>query len=164
LEAWASLILGGAGAFLAWKYAPLDQRIAAAGDYQALSGALAGIVFAGFALVVGLMTDRYVLQLSKTNEGVPGFLSPFLVGTGIQIFSLLLAVTYRAAAKSLQGVWEPLTFGLSTIVFLYAALDVISLARTVYAHAVTKADLAEIEDLQRHAASLQLRRQKPGSS
>lgn len=158
LEALAALVLGIGGGVLAARFTVTDQRMAAAGDFQALSGALAGIVFAGFALVVGLMSDQYVLWLKKTADGIPGFLGPFLVGVGLQITSLLVAVTYRVAAKALPAPWESVAFALAATIFVYAALDVVALARSVFAHAVTRADLAEIESLENQAAQLRGRR------
>lgn len=57
------------------------------------------MVFAGFALVVGLMSDRYALWLANEKDGVQKFLAPFLA-TGIQVFALLVIVAYRGLAPN----------------------------------------------------------------
>jgi hypothetical protein len=160
VEALAALVIGIGGGVLIAKFANVDQRVAAAGDFQALAGALAGVVFAGFALVVGLLSDRYVLWLQKSGDGLPGFLGPFVVGVGLQITSLLLSIAYRVVGKAIPSPWEAVTFAVVMAIFVYAALDVVALARTVFAHAVTKAEVAEIEQLENQATQLRARRSR----
>lgn len=131
-----------------------------AGDFQTLSGALVGVVFAAFALVVGLMSDRYVLWLSRGPDGVRGFLGPFLVSVGVQVSSLLLDVIYRALGRALPSPYEPVLFGAAAVLFAYAALDVVALAKTVLAHGVTRAEAAEIAELEQQVGKV---RRPPGN-
>lgn len=145
LEVLAAVVVGVIGTVLANEFISVDQRVACVGNYQALAGALVGIVFAGFSLIVGLMSDSYSLWLRETPKGLAGFLGPFFIGVGIQISVLLASVAYRVSATVLPHQWEITSFAIVTILFLYAAFDVVVLARLVFAHAVTKAEVAEIE-------------------
>src|SRR6266516_2089562 len=52
------------------------------GDYLVITGALLGIVFAGFALVIALMPDDYLPWQEDVESSVIGFLSPFMVSAG----------------------------------------------------------------------------------
>jgi hypothetical protein len=158
IESIAALVIGGVGAALAGVYTTSAERIASAGDFQALSGALTGVVFAGFALVVGLLSNRYAIWLNQTPDGIGSFVGPFLIGVGVQIASLLVAVAYRLAAKALPNPWEQIAFGVTAVVFVYAALDVVVLAKTVFAHAKTKAEFEDLDQLERRAN--ELRQQK----
>ncbi|MCW0215814.1 MAG: hypothetical protein OJJ54_20875 [Pseudonocardia sp.] len=158
VEFYAAVILGVESSVFASKLATVDQKISAAGDFQALSGALAGVVFAGFSLVVTLLSDRYAVWLKSAPGGLPAFLGPFMVGIGIQLLSLLLAVGYRLSAKAIPSPWEAVFFTVSVTVFVYAALDVLSLARAVYAHAVTRTEIAELGNLEEQAKVLRVRR------
>src|SRR5271165_5823356 len=76
-------------------------RAAVAGDYLAIAGALLGIVFAAFALVIALMSDEYLRWLDDTESGVLGFLSPFMVSVGLQVGALIGSVLYRSIADHL---------------------------------------------------------------
>jgi len=158
LESAAAFFVGGGGGLAAALFMTRTDRLGTAEDFQTLSGALVGIVFAGFALVVGLMSDRYALWLLKGEDGVKGFLGPFLLGVGIQITTLLFTVVYRAAGRVLPTPYEQIAFALVAVVFVYAALDVVALARTVLAHGVTRADVAQIEELERQV--IERRRQE----
>ena len=66
-----------------------SARVAVAGDYLPIAGALLGIVFAGFALVIALMSDDYIRWLEETDSGVTGFLSPFMVSVGLLVATLI---------------------------------------------------------------------------
>jgi hypothetical protein len=158
VETAAALALGGGGGVAAALLMTRTDRLATAGDFQALSGALVGVVFAGFTLVVGLMSDRYALWLVNGRDGVIDFLSPFLVSVGIQVTSLIADVVYRAAGSVIPSPCEKSLFGSVAIIFLYAALDVVALARSVLAHGVTRAEAAEIEALERQVDEQSRRR------
>lgn len=148
LEAVAATILGMGMGLLASHVMTRAERIALAGDYLVLAAALIAVVFAGFSLVVGLMSDRYAVWLASDKNGVQKYLSPFLVSTGIQVLALLLTVAYRGIGPQLPRNAELTLFGITTGVFVYAALDVVVLSKTVLAHGVTRADAAVIAALE----------------
>lgn len=114
-------------------------RLDVAGDYLVMAGVLLGIVFATFAVVTSLLSDNYLVFLRDSDEGVLPFLAPFVVGVGIQILAVAVAIAYQVAAKTSDRL-EPWAFMVATILFAYALLDVVSLAKIVIAHAVTRAE------------------------
>jgi len=142
------LVFGVAGSWALIHFGDLDKRFAVAGDYLQLAAALVGVVFAGFALVITLMSDEYLRWLETSNSGVEGFLRPFLISTGLQVGAVVGAVFYRAAAKLLPAVAENLVFVAISVLFVVAAFDVVSLARSVLMHGVAKARGVKIKDLQ----------------
>jgi MFS family permease len=123
-------------------------RESVAGDYLALTAALLGVVFAGFALIIALMSDDYLRWLDGNDNGVAGFLSPFMVSVGLQIATLIGAVVYRAIADQLPRAAEHWFFGVISVLFFTAALDVIALARSVLMHGVARARGLKIRDLE----------------
>jgi MFS family permease len=124
------------------------SRVGVAGDYLVISGALLGIVFAGFALVIGLLSDQYLRLLQDTDAGVLGFLRPFMVSVGFQVGALLGAVLYRATASHMPHA-EKWAFGVVSVLFFIAALDVVALARSVLMHGVARAEGLKITDMDR---------------
>ncbi|MGN9803049.1 hypothetical protein [Micromonospora sp. L32] len=149
MEGLLAVLLGSTGAVLLILKASLDARVATAGDILTLGSALVGVIFAGFALVIALLSDRYLLLLEKSPNGTRAFLAPFMINIGVQVFVVILSVVYRAAAKSLPPPAEKVTFVALCILFLYAALNIVALARSVLAHGATRAEQATIDELQR---------------
>lgn len=136
--AWA-IATGGTASYTLISWTSLETRIAIAGDYLLVIGVLLAVVFATLALVVSLLSDTYLLFLQQSKEGFMPFMAPFIVGVGVQVMSLLGVLAYRAASHSRDG-WEPLLFSVATLLFIYSLFDVVSLAKTVAAHAVTRAE------------------------
>jgi len=124
-------------------------RLAVAGDYLPITGALLGIVFAGFALVIALMSDDYIRWLEETDSGVTGFLSPFMVSVGLLVATLTGAVVYRAIAVQLPRTAELWFFAVVSVLFFTAALDIVALARSVMFHGVARARGLKVRDLQK---------------
>ncbi len=123
-------------------------RQGVAGDYLVITGALLGIVFAGFALVIALMSDDYLRWLEDVESGVIGFLSPFMVSVGLQVATLIGAVLYSATADHMPGTAEKWFFGVISVLFFTAALDVVALARSVLMHGVARARGLKVRDLE----------------
>lgn len=146
-------IVGAGSALALGAWATASERASVAGDFVAIAAALAGIVFAGFALVIALMSDEYLaLLVSGGEEGVRRFLAPFVVSTGLQIGAVLAAVAYRAAADLVPSALEPWLFGISSTLFVVAALDLVALARSVLMHGIARAKLLSVtiaDDVQR---------------
>jgi hypothetical protein len=141
------VIIGSIGTYLMVRFGQLPQRQSTAGDFLAISASLAGIVFAGFALVIGLLSDHYLRWLESTDSGVSGFLSPFLVSTGFQVGAVLASIAYRAASASLPHVAEHWAFGITCILFTTALLDIVALARSVLMHGVARGRSLSVRDL-----------------
>jgi MFS family permease len=99
--------------------------------HQRIAGALLGIVFAAFALVIALMSDEDLRWLDDTESGVLGFLNPFMVSVGLQVGALIGSVLYRSIADHLPHTVEKWLFGAISVLFFTAALDVVALARSV---------------------------------
>ena len=125
-----------------------SARVAVAGDFLPIAGALLGIVFAGFALVIALMSDDYIRWLEETDSGVTGFLSPFMISVGLLVATLIGTVVYRAIAVQLPRTAELWFFGIISVLFFTATLDIVSLARSVMFHGVARARGLKIRDLQ----------------
>jgi MFS family permease len=141
-------VLIGAGLAVTLAYVDnLAGRRAVSGDYLVISGALLGIVFAAFALVIALMSDAYLRWLEDNQSGIVPFLSPFMVSVGLQVGALLGAVLYRATASHMPGTAEKWFFGVISVLFFTAALDVVALARMVLLHGIARARGLQIQDL-----------------
>lgn len=133
-----AIIVGLISAYCLNRWATADARLALAGDYLVLASVLVGVVFATMALVVSLLSDSYLLFLSQGNEGFLPFMAPFVVGIGVQLLAIGGSLAYRVAAP-LKASCEPWLFTIVTVLIAYALFDIISLAKTVVAHAVTRA-------------------------
>jgi hypothetical protein len=147
-EVVAGVLIGAGLAAALDNVATRSARLAVAGDYLPIAGALLGIVFAGFALVIALMSDDYIRWLEETDSGVTGFLSPFMVSVGLQVAALVGSVIYRATADQLPRTAELWFFGIISVLFFTAALDIVALARSVLMHGVARARGLKIRDLQ----------------
>jgi hypothetical protein len=138
-------------AYLAFRNSNTDvtSRVGIVGDFLSITSALIGVVFAGFALVIALMSDRYLLLLERNPEGTRAFLAPFMVSIGVQISTVLGAVAYRASAARSSRLLEHGWFIALVFLFIYAALNIVALARSVLAHGATRAEQATMDELQR---------------
>lgn len=133
-----AILVGLAASYALVRWATVTVRLSLAGDYLILASVLVGVVFATMALVVSLLSDSYLLFLSQGNDGFLPFMAPFMAGVGVQLAAIVGSLVYRVAAP-LRPVYEPWLFAVATVLFVYALFDVISLAKTVVAHSVTRA-------------------------
>jgi MFS family permease len=141
-------VLIGVGLSVALNFlASRAARAGVVGDYLPIAGALLGIVFAGFALVIALLSDDYLRWLEKTEAGVIGFLSPFMVSIGLQVATLIGAVIYLAIADHLPRTAAEWFFGVVSVLFFTAALDVVALARSVLMHGVARARRLQVTEV-----------------
>ena len=152
-----SLGIGGPLALL-WYTTP-SERASITGDFLVLVGPLLGIVFAGFALVVIEMSADHIRWLNQSKVGIKGFLSPFMIAIGLQVGVLIGAVVYRAIWHHLPPNIEKAIFVTLSFLFVYAVLDVVALARNLFAHGMVRAGATEVEDIER---ARQRRRDDPG--
>lgn len=79
----------------------------------------------------------------------------------MQILSLPVAAGYRVAAKALTTPCEQISFGVSAVIFVYAALDVVVLAKSVFGMRKQR-PRADLDELERRVN--ELRRQKRKNS
>lgn len=146
-EIFGGLVLGVSGSILLINFATLAERRAVAGDLLTIAGALVGVVFAGFALVIALLSDDYLKWLDSSDSGIVGFLSPFLISIGLQVGSVLSTVIYRALADQVPAAVEHWAFGVACVLFSVAILDVVALARSVLMHGVARSRTLKVRDL-----------------
>lgn len=106
--------------------------------------ALVGIVFAGMALVVSLLSDAYLLLLAESEAGVLGFLRPFMLTIGTQVTTVLGAVFYASLVRTIPEAIEPWLFGALSIMFAASCLDVVVLMRSVFMHALLRTRFAQV--------------------
>ncbi len=76
-----------------------------------------------------------------------------MVNIGADVGLVIGIVAYRAAATHLTRPLDKTFFVILSIVFVYALLNVIALARNVMAHGITRAKMAEIEKLEQDLKS-----------
>jgi hypothetical protein len=155
-------VLGIGGGIVLLSFTTLSERAAIVGDYLVLLGPFVGVVLAGLAMVIALLSDRYLLLLKEAPNGVIGFLRPFMLAVGFQIAALLVAVAYRAAASELPKRGEEIAFCAVSFLFVLGALEVVAVTRNLLAHALLRADQAEVEHLEEQGVRA-MRDRRPGS-
>jgi hypothetical protein len=156
-----ALLIGiGGGVGLLTQTAASDRH-GLASDFLIVIGPLLGVVFAAFALVIALLSDSYLVALSENKDGVAAFFRPFLVAIGIQVWALLLTIIYRAGMAYLPSKVEVGLFLVVCFFFVFALLDVIALARNVFAHGVTRGEEAVIQKLEEQAKVVRHRKTNP---
>lgn len=148
-EGLVALVIGGGGGIEVVRLTSVAQRIAITGDFLTLISALVGVVLAGFALVVAFLSDSYTLQLQKNPKGVRAFFAPFMINIGVDVGLVIGVVAYRAVAASLPHLLEKTVFVILAMVFIFAALNITALTRTVMAHGVTRAELITMDQLEK---------------
>jgi hypothetical protein len=148
-EGIAALVIGGGGGVEILRLTSVAQRLAIAGDFLTLISALVGVVLAGFALVVAFLSDSYTLQLQKNPKGVRAFFAPFMINIGIDVGFIIGVVAYRAVAANVLHALEKTCFVVLSMIFVFAALNITALTRTIMAHGVTRAELITMEHLEK---------------
>ncbi|GAB2443285.1 hypothetical protein GCM10027187_02360 [Streptosporangium sandarakinum] len=149
IEGIFALILGGLGCGLLIPSTKIADRVVIAGDFLTLIGALLGVMVAAFALVITLFSDSYLLQLKTHPSGVRIFLAPFVVNIGFNVGAVIGAVAYRSTASHLPATLEQSFFVAIGTMFVFVLLKIVAISRNVLAHGVTRAEVAEIEQMQR---------------
>jgi hypothetical protein len=145
----ACFIALGAGIPLA-HLTNVSDRIAIAGDFLTLISAILGLLLAAFALVVAFFTESYTMLLQRYNpRGVRAFFSVFMINIGVDVGVVLLTIGYRAGANYLPSPVEKPAFVALAALFVYALLNVVAVTRNVMAHGVTRAELIELEQMEK---------------
>jgi len=143
-EFFSSVIVGVGGGVGLLLITERTARVTTASDFLAIIGALLGVVFAAFALVISLFSDSYLKWLNKAPQGVRGFLAPFMFTIGLQVGTILLVVGYRATALEVPPKVEKPAWVFLCFAFTYSMLNIVALARAVLGHGITRARAAEI--------------------
>lgn len=143
-----SLVIGVGGGIEVTRWTTTTARVSISGDFLTIVSALIGVVLASFALVVAFLSESYTLQLQKNPKGVRAFFAPFVINVGVDVGLIIGTVAYRAIASNLPHLVEKILFVILAILFIYAILNIMALTRAVMAHAVTRAELIEMDDLE----------------
>jgi hypothetical protein len=152
-EGWFALLIGVGGGLVLVHVTATADRISIAGDFLSLISAFIGVVLAAFALVVAFLSDSYTIQLQKNPKGVRAFFAPFMINIGVDVGLLIGTVAYRASAAHVPDKIEKTFFIIIATLFIYAALNITALARAVMAHGVTRAELIEMDQLEKNLDS-----------
>jgi uncharacterized protein YacL len=144
---WA-LVIGVGGGIEVTRWTTTAARVSISGDFLTIVSALLGVVLASFALVVAFLSESYTLQLQKNPKGVRAFFAPFVINVGVDVGLIIGTVAYRAIASNLTHLVEKILFVILASLFIYAILNIMALTRAVMAHAVTRAELIEMDDLE----------------
>jgi hypothetical protein len=146
-EAVIALLLGIGGSIWLTTVTAVSDRVTVVADYLFIVGPLVGVVIAGLALVITLLSAGYLRTLRGDKPlGVLPFVQPFMIVIGIQTATLLGCVAYRAAAEHVPVRAEQMAFCVVTFFFALSALDVIAIGRSLVAHAVTRSTEAAVEE------------------
>jgi len=144
-----ALAVGGGGAYGLSLIATVQDRTSTASDYLYVSGALVAVTFAALALVMGFMSESYVRWLNRGDPGIVPFLAPFVVAIGLQVGTLVAVIAYRALANHLDPAVEKWSFGIVSVLVAYVLVDIVSLAKLLLAHGITRARAISIDDATR---------------
>jgi hypothetical protein len=147
-EGVSALVIGTCGSIALTHWTKVSDRVSVSGDFLMIVSALLGVVLASFALIVAFLSESYIIQLQKRPKGVKVFFAPFMVNIGVDVGLIIGTVAYRAVASHLPHLIEHTFFVLIATMFVYAALNITALARAVMAHAVTRAELIEMDQLE----------------
>jgi hypothetical protein len=154
---WA-LLLGAGGATGLLFFTHVAERRGMAGDFLLLLGPLVGVVLAGLALVIALMSDSYLRLLSENKDGVLVFVRPFIIAIGVQIGALLGAVIYRIVAVHLPHRVEEVAFVVLCFLFVAAVLEVVALTRNLFGHAILRAAQTATDEAEGQVTQIRERR------
>jgi hypothetical protein len=123
---------------------PIGAHVAVVGDYVSISGALFGVIIAGFAIVAALVDEKYGRIMRRANVTPYNVLRHFLVEGTILVATLLFSVGYRATATRIHSgsaVAEECLFGIATFLFIWALFGALQLMRLVLTVAVSSMTL-----------------------
>lgn len=138
-EGAAALVIGFGGASLLVAESDVPARINVAGDSLVVLAPLLGVVLAALTLVIAVSSEEYTRALNETSKGVVGFYRPFIIAIGLEVWTILLAIAYRATAANLDSVVEGWLFRLLGFLIAFCVLDILAIGRNVLMHAVTRA-------------------------
>lgn len=142
-EGLSAILLGIGGATLLVEHSNLETRLSVAADALVVLAPLLGVVLAALSIVIAVSSDEYVRLLSKTTTGVVGFYRPFIIAIGVEAWTILLVLTYRAAAGEIGSGAEAWMFRIVGFLVVFSILDILAVGRTVLMHATTRARMLD---------------------
>jgi hypothetical protein len=145
----AALALGGGGSIWLVRRTTVLDRVDVVGDYLFVVGPLVGVVIAGLALVITLLSASYLKTLRGDKPlGIVPFMQPFILVIGIQTVTVVACVAYRAAALEPRERIEQVAFCSLSFLFVLSCFEVVAIARNLIGHSA-EADVEESEDKNR---------------
>jgi hypothetical protein len=139
-EGLLSVLFGVGGSVALMRATAVNDRVDAIGELTGVSAALLAIVFTALAIVVSLPSSRYLRMLEETTGGgIQRFLDPFLVAVGVQLVLVIGTMGYRLGAEHVPWRVEHAGFYVIGFLFVYGALDIAGLARSLVRHGVYRA-------------------------
>lgn len=155
-----ALLVGGGGAALVVRATDVADRADVMNEVMALAGAFVAVTFTALALVVSIPSTSYLRMLHETRDGgIRRFLDPFLLGVGVQITVILIALAFRLVAEDVAWWLEHAGFYVLGFLFAFAVLDLAALARQLVRHGILRAVDATIAEEEKEAADV---RRLPG--
>lgn len=145
VEGTAGVVVSVTAAFLGHKFLNVEERITLANDLLGTATGILGVLFAAFAVVAALLSDSYSRFIQESTGRIHSFYSPFIIVIGVAIGAILSIISYKAFSKHLPLPWEITLFGVVVFLFSYTLLNILALARNMFAHGVTRVLLLEIE-------------------
>jgi hypothetical protein len=145
-EGTIAAVAGIGGGVALHHFVTLSDRLGLVGDSLVMVATMLGIVFAAYALLIALFDREYVVLLAKAKDGVKAFLRPFMLAIGLQVITLMLALTYRVTASALPKTAEFVVFLVWAFLFVYVMADVVALARNVTMHGLLRAEQIRLKD------------------
>jgi hypothetical protein len=114
-------------------------RTGVVGEGLAITGLLLGVTFTAFAFLISFMSEDYIELLNEAEDGVLSFTRPFILAIGLQIFTLIVGIFYKAAQTHLPSGVEKVTFVVWCVVAAYVLVDVLALGRNMAMHGLARA-------------------------
>jgi hypothetical protein len=142
-EGVGAAIVGIGGASLLLEYTDLEARLRTASDALVVLSPLLGVILAALTLVIAVSSNEYVNLLKKTSGGVVAFYRPFIIAIGLEIWTILLVIAYRATAQEVSQDAEGWMFRIVGFLVAFCLLDVLAVARSVLMHAMSRARMVE---------------------
>ena len=153
-ESLASILLGAGLGVWMFLLGDIPARVSLAGYFLTVVAALLGIVFAGLALVVALLSESYLRLLRSGPNGLLGFFRPFMLAIGLQVFTVIGTVVYLSVAPRIEPGYpdwlraaELGAFAVLAVCFVASCLELVVLTRSVLMHALLRSELSGVADL-----------------
>ena len=144
-EGVGGLVFGGGGAIALIQVSSLKARLEVAADALVVLAPLLGVVLAGLTLVIAVSSDDYLRLLARTKKDPLAFYRPFIIAIGVEIWTMLLIIGYRAVAEDMPNTWENWGFGIVCFFIVFALLDILAIARNVLMHTLIRSKAIKMD-------------------
>lgn len=123
------------------------KQVAFIGNLLVVSGALFGVVLAGFAITAALISERYSRLVDASGGSRLRMLRHFLIVAGLLVASIVLTLGFMASASTIAGashVAEQILLGITLFVFLWGLFSTLELVKLVLGIAITNTELHQL--------------------